>query len=163
MNSVRAADISVGENDLSGHLPATRARLSAILERVGRGNNEFTLAERVFVAACEFWVLAMGRELHALTNLRAIGKLRFAAMVFEAIGAVGVAGALQAAHIDMVQLKTQAQRRGRLMLLEERLLLSREPVDILLAHLADNLASAEATSRPAGTRPARQALAMPTN
>jgi hypothetical protein len=154
------ADFSVGPNAHSGHLPATQARLYAILARVAQGRNDFTLAERVFVAACEFWVLAMGRELHALTNLRAIGKLRFAAMVYDAIGAVGVAGALQAAQGDLIQLKTQAQRRGRLMLLEEWLLLSREPVDTLLAQLADNLASAEATARPAATRSANQSPAL---
>jgi hypothetical protein len=123
----------------SGHRPGTRTRLTSILERVVRGDSDFTLQERVFVTACEFWVLAMGRELHALTDPKAVGKLRFAALVYGAIGAAGVAGALQAAHGDLVHLPTRVQRQKRLRLLEERLLLSADPVDALLARFEEQL------------------------
>jgi hypothetical protein len=123
----------------SGHLPGTRTRLTSILERVMRGHSDFTLQERVFVTACEFWVLAMGRELHELTDPRAVARLRFAAMVYDAIGAAGVAGALHAAHGDLVHLPTRVQRQKRLKLLEERLLLSADPVDTLLARFEEQL------------------------
>jgi hypothetical protein len=128
-----------GATSWTGHMPATRARLTSILERVVQGDARFTLAERVLVTACEFWALAMAGELHSQTELRAIGKLRFASTVYDAIGARCVADELRIAHGDMARLQTRLQRKSRLKLLEARLRVSAEPVDKLLAHLADSL------------------------
>jgi hypothetical protein len=134
-----------------GHSPGTSARLTTILERVVQGSNDFTLQERIFVTACEFWVLAMHRELHARTELKAIGKLRFASRVFDAIGAAGVAGALQSAHSDLAHPQSRALRQRRLKLLEDRLLLSADPVDALLARFAENLAASDILAVDRGT------------
>jgi hypothetical protein len=122
-----------------GHLPATRARLIAILERVVQGQSECTLAERVLVAACEFWSLAMAGELHLQTDLRAMGKLRFAAMVYDAIGAEEVASALRTAHVEMSCVPAGAQRRQRMQVLEENLQRHAPAVDALLAKYAERL------------------------
>jgi hypothetical protein len=123
----------------TGHLPATRSRLIAILERVVEGKTECTLAERVLVAACEFWSLAMASDLHRQTDLRAMGKLRFAAMVYDAIGADEVAAALRTAHVDMSCVPAGSQRRQRLQLLEGYLQQRAVSVDALLATYAQRL------------------------
>ena len=145
-------------------MPATRARLASILERVVQGDARFTLAERVLVTACEFWALAMAGELHSQTELRAIGKLRFASTVYEAIGADGVADELRIAHGDLARLQTRLQRKSRLKLLEARLRVSAEPVDQLLAQLAENLGRDGSMNReriraPAGTARRADAIA----
>jgi len=138
-------------------MPATRARLASILERVVQGDARFTLAERVLVTACEFWALAMAGELHSQTELRAIGKLRFASTVYEAIGADGVADELRIAHGDLARLQTRLQRKSRLRV-------SAEPVDQLLAQLAENLGrdgsmNKERIRAPAGTARRADAIA----
>jgi hypothetical protein len=139
-----------GAKSWTGHMPATRARLTSILERVVQGDARFTLAERVLVTACEFWALAMAGELHSQTELRAVGKLRFASTVYDAIGAGGVADELRIAHGDLSRLQTRLQRKSRLKLLEARLRVSAEPVDRLLAHLAENLEHDGSVSRERG-------------
>jgi hypothetical protein len=144
----------------AGHLPGTRARLIEILERVVRGDCDFTLGERVFVMACEFWVLAMNRELHQYATLGAVAKLQFAAIAYDSIGAAGVAGAVHAAHGDLVRPQTQAQRKRRLTMLEARLLLSAEPVDALLARAARELATADGVFGVSRNPPARSSPAF---
>jgi hypothetical protein len=126
-----------------GHMPATRARLAGILERTTQGGAQFTLAERVLVTACEFWALVMAGELHTQTELRAMGKLRFAAMVYDSLGADGVAGALRVAHGDLARLQTRLQRKRRLQMLEARLMISAQPVDTLLARFAEQLGAGD--------------------
>jgi len=134
------ASAGAGATVWSAHLPATRARLSMILERAMHGERDFTIGERMLVFACEYWVLAMGRGLHRHTDHAATAKLRCAAIVFEAIGANDVAAALTAAHEDLLYPHTARQRR--LKLLEYQLRVSADLVDALLAQFADNLATA---------------------
>jgi len=130
---------ALGTQAWNGHLPVTRARLTSILERVVHGAAQFTLAERVLVTACEFWALAMAGELHTQSEKTIMGKLRFAAMVYESIGADGVASALATAHGDLARMQAKLQRKQRLQQLEAELLGAAQAMDALLARFAQQL------------------------
>jgi hypothetical protein len=126
----------------TGHKVGTRAGVITIFERAIRTGRRFTLAERALMTACEFWVLAMSRELHTRTSPGAIAMLRFVALAYDSIGAAGVAETLLDAHRDLMAIQYAANRRQRLIQLEDQLLLSSNAVDALLERVATELAAA---------------------
>jgi hypothetical protein len=138
-----------------GHLPVTRACLTMILERVVLGDAEFTLGERALVTSCEFWALTMAGELHSHTDARALRMIRYAGMVFDSIGVVGVASVLKAAHPDLIGTQSQLRRRKRLKMLEAELWQTTEPVDELLARFAEQLNSTQSMVHRPGIQPGR--------
>jgi hypothetical protein len=122
-----------------GHLPETRRKLLAILERVVRGDSHFTLAERGLVTACEFWALAMAGDLHRSTGSRAISRLRFISTIYAAMGAASVAAELRDAHRFLTRAHTLQQRRMRFRSLENSLRDTTDAVDALIAQFARDL------------------------
>jgi hypothetical protein len=110
-----------------------------LLSRAAQSGVQFSLAERSLFLACEFWTAVCTRGLAAHLGADAIDALRYIGMIYSAIGAHGVASAAFVA-IGELQSAAHPQERHRCLAnLQERLLKTRDPVDELIARLAENL------------------------
>jgi hypothetical protein len=123
-----------------GHFPITHFVLRALLnKRDGADAADFSRAEAVLLAACQFWAAAATRQLPRYLGSNPVPKLLVAFEAFSEIGAVRVASALRVAvgaHPDIGSL------RGKALDLEARLLDTEDAIDRLIAqfasiHLAD--------------------------
>jgi hypothetical protein len=124
-----------------GHFPITHFVLRALLnKRNGADAADFSRAEAVLLAACQFWAAAATRQLPDYLGSNPVPKLLVAFEAFSEIGAVRVASALRVAvgaYPDIGAL------RGKALDLEARLLDTEDAIDRLIAqfasvHLADN-------------------------
>jgi hypothetical protein len=122
-----------------GHLPAASTALSALLERAGRGGAQFTAPERALFAACEFWVAVQTRTLATHMSPLGADALRYLSIVYAAMGAPGMARLLIVAVGELCEAATPAERLQRLTALQERMAQTSEPVDRLIAGLAQGL------------------------
>jgi len=124
-----------------GHFPITHFVLSALLnKRNGADAADFSRAEAVLLAACQFWAAAATRQLPEYLGANPVPKLLVAFEAFSEIGAVRVASALRVA---VGTYPDTASLRGQALDLEARLLDTEDAVDRLIAqfasiHLADD-------------------------
>ena len=124
-----------------GHFPITHFVLSALLnKRNGADAADFSRAEAVLLAACQFWAAAATRQLPEYLGANPVPKLLVAFEAFSEIGAVRVASALRVA---VGTYPDTGSLRGQTLDLESRLLDTEDAVDRLIAqfasiHLADD-------------------------
>jgi hypothetical protein len=124
-----------------GHFPITHFVLSALLnKRNGADAADFSRAEAVLLAACQFWAAAATRQLPEYLGANPVPKLLVAFEAFSEIGAVRVASALRVA---VGTYPDTGSLRGQTLDLEARLLDTEDAVDRLIAqfasiHLADD-------------------------
>ena len=124
-----------------GHFPITHFVLSALLnKRNGADAADFSRAEAVLLAACQFWAAAATRKLPEYLGSNPVPKLLVAFEAFSEIGAVRVASALRVA---VGAYPDTASLQGQALDLEARLLDTEDAVDRLIAqfasiHLADD-------------------------
>ncbi len=122
-----------------GHFPITHFVLRALLnKRNGADAADFSRAEAVLLAACQFWAAAATRQLPDYLGADPVPKLLVAFEAFSEIGAVRVASALRVA----VGAYPDGALRGKALDLEARLLDTEDAIDRLIAqfaavHLAD--------------------------
>ena len=131
----------------SGHHRRTSAALLGLLAGAAAGRNDFTLGERAFVMACEFWAAAMNRTLAQHLGRDASARLRSAERAFSALGAPSVATVLRLGQLELEKAEAHA-RSQQLAAMEATLARIDEPVDDLIAQYAAELAS-EHPRRPA--------------
>ena len=122
-----------------GHLPMASASLPSILERAARGGAQFSLAERALFMACEFWSAIAARRLATHLGAGAADTLRYMNIIYSAIGAPEVASAVIVAVGELEDASSAQGRLKCLTALQDRLLRTREPVDRLIARLAESL------------------------
>ena len=124
-----------------GHFPITHFVLSALLnKRNGADAADFSRAEAVLLAACQFWAAAATRQLPDYLGSNPVPKLLVAFEAFSEIGAVRVASALRVA---VGTYPDTGSLRGQALDLEARLLDTDDAIDRLIAqfasvHLADD-------------------------
>ena len=120
----------------SGHAAVTRQRLLVILERAASGAEEFSVSERALFTACEFWAAVESRTLKNFLGRDAAEQLRYAAVVYEAIGANDVAQAVEETLESLLLAGTENRRLQCIAQLQERLHSSTDPLDDLIARFA---------------------------
>jgi hypothetical protein len=123
-------------NTWSGHLPATRVRLRAILEQATARAGGATLAERALYAVCEFWSAVAMQTLERHLGANPEGKLHSMSIVYRAMGAKKVARALNTSLAELGNARTYRQRQQCISALESLLLRVRGPVDELISRFA---------------------------
>ena len=123
-------------NTWSGHLPATRVRLQAILEKATARAGGATLAERALYAVCEFWSAVAMQTLEGHLGANPESKLQSMSVVYMAMGAKKVARALNRSLAELSKARTYGQRRQCICALESLLLRTRGPVDELISRFA---------------------------
>ncbi len=123
-------------NAWSGHLPATRVRLRAILERATARAGGATLAERALYAVCEFWSAVAMQTLERHLGATPESKLHSMSIVYRAMGAKKVARALNASLAELGSARTYRQRQQCICALELLLFRARGPVDELIGRFA---------------------------
>jgi hypothetical protein len=132
-----------------GHLPVASQALSWLLVRAARGGQPFSPPERALFAACEFWVAVERRALPVHLGANVADPLRYQSIVFAAMGAHHVARALIAGVGEFSRSATPLEGLKCLTVLQERLSRTQDPVDELIAGLADTL-GLSAVPQPAG-------------
>jgi hypothetical protein len=115
------------------HLPLASAALLPLLEEAANTGTEFPHAERALFMACDFWTAVATQTLLAHLGTGAVGKLRYMGIVYSAMGASDISGAVNQAAIDLTG--PAAPREDRLLTLEARLLATSDSVDRLIARL----------------------------
>ena len=141
---------AVMTNRWHGHLPAASAALRTLLERAGRGGAEFSAPERALFAACEFWVAIQTRTLGAYLGPLGADSMRYLSIVYAAMGAPEVARLLIVGVGELRDAATPAERLQRLAALQELMTRTQEPVDRLIAELAQGLGLSSAPSPEPG-------------
>jgi len=139
-------------------MPESSSALGSLLERAASGNCTFSPAERALFMACEFWVAVETRVLVRHLGADPAESIRYQGLVFGAIGAQGVSRALVSALREYAACAGPPARRRCLDLLQERLAGTQEPVDFLIAELADRLGMSAPThaARPASVAPIKR-------
>ena len=122
-----------------GHLEITSKSLLSILERSTNGAGDISIAERSLFMACEFWAAIKTRTLAQHLGANASGTLPIMGMIFSTLGATGVARDIDAARTDLATMAGDRHRQRCVNDLQNRLLLTEEPVDTLLARFAIEL------------------------
>jgi hypothetical protein len=117
-----------------GHFPITHFVLRALLnKRDGADAADFSRAEAVLLAACQFWAAAATRQLPDYLGSNPVPKLLVAFEAFSEIGAVRVASALRVA---VGAYPDRGSPRGPTLDLEARLLDTEDAIDRLIAQFA---------------------------
>ena len=151
----------VAVNRWQGHLPAASNALSALLERAGSGGAQFTAPERALFAACEFWVAVQSRTLVTHLGPHCADSLRYLSIVYAALGAPDMARLLVVGVGETCDASTPVDRLERLTALQERMAQTQEPVDRLIAELAQSLGLSSAPGPEAADESWRQAQSQP--
>ena len=124
------------EGPWPGHFPVTSVALLSMLERIADGERRFSPAERILFVACEFWSAFNAGELDGLFDLKAEDPTRDTRIALHVVGAIKMAESLNQGVLGPAGGRADARRRRRLVLLEDRMRLISEPVDLLLARFA---------------------------
>lgn len=122
-----------------GHLPMASARLRSTLTRTAPDPTQFSSAERAIFTACEFWAAVCSRKLALHLGVAPIDALRYASILYAAIQADSVAADLIVAIDELKRTANSQEQHQCLAKLQERLLGTRDPVDELIARLAETL------------------------
>jgi hypothetical protein len=122
-----------------GHMPIANASLLSTFEKAAQGSVQFSPAERALFIACEFWTAVCARKLDVHLGVDSIDALRYMGMIYSAVGAHGVASAVMVAIGELERASHPQKRHTCLASLQERLLTINDPVDQLIARLAEKL------------------------
>ena len=122
-----------------GYLPLAEARLRPAVSRAAGNRTSFSSAERALYTACDFWTAVSTHSLAPHLSLGPLDALRYASILFAAIGADGVVRDVTAAIDELQRASYPHQQVQCLAKLQERLLKTLEPVDQLIARLAETL------------------------
>jgi hypothetical protein len=106
--------------------------------KAARNLAPFSAAERAIFTACEFWAAVCDRELASYLGPHPLEALRYAGILYVATGAQGVANGIIVA-VKELECDSIPQQQRCLSRLQARLLESRDPVDPLIARLAQSL------------------------
>ena len=127
-----------------GHFPITHFVLHALLKkRAGADAADFSRAEAVLLAACQFWAAVGTHELAPYLAPQPVRTLTLAFEAFSEIGAVRVASALRVALGDRPEVQTSTWLRQRAPDLEAQLLNTEDAVDHLIAQFASEHMASE--------------------
>jgi hypothetical protein len=122
-----------------GYLPASSASLLSRFESAAQRRVQFSPAERALFMACEFWTAVSARTLGAHLRASSIDTLRYMSILYSAIGAHGVASEIIIAIGEFECASHPQAIQQCLATLQENLLKTHEPVDQLIARLAEKL------------------------
>jgi hypothetical protein len=100
---------------------------------------QFSPAERALFMACEFWTAVSGRRLVAHLGGDPSEALRYMSIIYSGISAHGVASAMMMTLGELDTTSHPQARHDCVAALQERLLNTVDPVDRLIARLAENL------------------------
>jgi hypothetical protein len=115
------------------------ATLLLTFRRRAQGGAVFSHAERALFMACEFWAAVRSRKLASHLDVDSIDTLRYMSIIYAGIGALGVAHAVIAAIGELEDASRPQDPYECLVNLQEQLLDSNDPVDQLIAALAEKL------------------------
>jgi hypothetical protein len=121
------------------HLPAASATLRSTFGKAVRDRAPFSAAERAIFTACDFWAAVCARELAPYLGPHPLEALRYVGILYVAIGAHGVASSIIVAVQELECDSIPQQQQRCLSRLQSRLLEARDPVDSLIARLAQSL------------------------
>jgi hypothetical protein len=125
------------------YLPVSSAALLPIFGGAIQKKTQFSLTERALFVACEFWTAVGARTLVAHVGSDAVETLRYMSILYLAIGAHGVANDMMIAVDELVSVSVSVSdprtQRQCLIKLQNNLLKTRDPVDPLIARLAEKL------------------------
>jgi hypothetical protein len=126
-------------NSWPGHRPGTRTRLHAIHGTAALRAGGLSLAERALFDVCEFWsaVIVHALEWHLGTDPEQ--RLRSAAAVYRAMGAMRAARAMERTLGELARTHDERQRRQRIAALEVVMLKAQESVHEAIARFAMRL------------------------
>src|SRR5580693_204918 len=119
------------------YLPLSSARLLPTFDRAVQKSLQFSPAERALFMACEFWSAVLARSLIAHSGSNAVDVLRYMSILFSAMGAQAVASEIDVAIGECAGAHDPQVQRQCLGKLQESLLKTRDPVDLLIARLAE--------------------------
>jgi hypothetical protein len=146
------------------HLPLASASMVSTFEKAGQLGVQFSPAERALFMACEFWTAVSTRRLAAHPGMGSIDALRYMSMIYLSMGAHGVASAVIVAIGELECAPRPQDRHQCLATLQEKLLKTRDPVDQMIARLAESLglgSRSTAKWEPAKWEPASVLISTP--
>jgi hypothetical protein len=120
-------------------LPVSSASLLSTFDRAIQKRVQFSAAERALFMACEFWSAVLARRLVAHSGSAALETLRYMSILYSAMGAQAVASELMVAIGEIDDTSNPQVQRQCLGKLQEKLLKTRDPVDLLISRLAEKL------------------------
>jgi hypothetical protein len=143
------------------HLPLASAALLPLLEEAASTGTEFPHAERALFMACDFWTAVATQRLLSHLGTEPVGKLRYMGIVYSAMGASDISGAVNQAANDLRG--PVALQKDRLLTLESRLLTTTDSVDRLIARLVQAMiANSTACTEESETAPFKLMPVSPT-
>jgi len=120
----------------TGHQSITSTALLNLFGRAAKGDAVFTPGERTLVTLSEFWAAARTGSLLDFLERDTASRLRDARAAFVVIGAAQVIGILNRAIGEHALAPTEQLRRHCIMGLQDRLCITDEPIDLMIAGLA---------------------------
>jgi hypothetical protein len=121
------------------YLPVSSASLLSTFDRAIQKRVQFSAAERALFMACEFWSAVLARRLVAHSGSGAIEMLRYVSILYSAMGAHAVANELMTAIGELDDASNPQAQRQCLGKLQDNLLKTGDPVDLLISRLAERL------------------------
>ena len=116
-----------------------RQILLSVLEEEAGDPGDGSIAARALHSACEFWATVNNGTLGHYLGTSAAERLRYAAIVFQAMGATAVASTIYEALAELSRTASTIQRERWVMALQERLLLSADPLHDLISRLTQRV------------------------
>jgi hypothetical protein len=113
--------------------------LASILDKAARGPGTSLMAARALHVAFAFQVAVNNGTLRQYLGASTATHLRYLAIVYQAIGASGIANTLFEALAALKCTQTEVQRRQCLVVLEERLFVTVDPLHDLIARLTQSV------------------------
>jgi hypothetical protein len=116
-----------------------RQILLSVLEEEAGDPGEGSMAARALHSACEFWATVSNGTLGQYLGTSPAVRLRYAAIVFQAMGATGVAHTIYEALAELSRTVSPSQREHCVRVLQERLLVSVDPLHDLISRLTQRV------------------------
>jgi hypothetical protein len=113
-----------------------REVLVSVLKEEASDPGACSIAAHALYGACEFWAAVNNGTLRHYLGARAAVRLRFAAIVYTAMGATRVANSIYEALAELPDTATTVQCEQCAVLLQRRLRGSVDPLHDLIARLA---------------------------
>jgi hypothetical protein len=113
--------------------------LASILDKAARGPGTSLMAARALHVAFAFQAAVNNGTLRQYLSANTVAHLRYLAIVYQAIGAGGVANTLFESLAALKCAVTDLQRQQCLIVLEERLFATVDPLHDLIARLTQSV------------------------
>jgi len=120
----------------AGSAALRRETLLSVLEEAAGDRSEDSIAARALCSACEFWAAVSKGTLRQHLGAKMAERLRYAALVYQAMGAIRVANTIHEALAELACTPIAIQRQQLVGMLQERLLGSTDPLQDLIVRLA---------------------------